>query len=91
MNLLAITIPAAQLLLALAGLCTVWRMLHGPRARDRVLAFDAFYVVAILLLLTQGVRSARTVFFEAALVMSMLGFAGSVAMAKFLLRGEVIE
>ncbi len=91
MNALALALSAAQTMLALAGVCAVWRLVRGPRARDRVLAFDALYVVGILLLLTEGIRNGRTVFFEASLVMSALGFTSSVALAKFLLRGEVIE
>lgn len=91
MTPLAIVLPLAEMMLALAGVLAVLRMLRGPRARDRVLAFDGFYVAGLLLMLTEGIRSGRTLYFEAALIMAALGFAGSVALAKFLLRGEVIE
>ena len=81
----------AQVALAAAiGLATL-RMLHGPRAQDRVLALDALYVNCMLLLLTMGIRTGTAFFFEAALVISMLGFVATVAFAKFLMRGEVIE
>jgi multicomponent K+:H+ antiporter subunit F len=66
-------------------------MLRGPRAQDRVLALDALYVNAMLLLLTQGLRTGSPFFFEAALIIAMLGFVATIAMAKFLMRGEVIE
>ena len=81
----------AHILLALAMGCAAIRMMRGPRGQDRVLALDAFYVNATLLLLTFGIRSAGTIYFEAALVVALLGFVGTVAFSKFLMRGEVIE
>jgi multicomponent K+:H+ antiporter subunit F len=71
--------------------CATFRILWGPRAQDRVLGFDSLYVNAMLLLLAFGIRSGRTLYFEAALMISLLGFVSTVALAKFLLRGEVIE
>lgn len=85
----AVTI--AQIFLLGAMACCVLRMARGPRAQDRVLAFDAFYVSGMLLLLTFGIRSGTTIYFEAALVVSLLGFVSTAALAKFLMRGEVIE
>jgi multicomponent K+:H+ antiporter subunit F len=85
------SVTAAQLLLAAAMGCTVYRLLRGPRAQDRVLAFDAFYVCGMLQLLIFGIRTASTLYFETALIIALLGFVSSVALAKFLMRGEVIE
>jgi multicomponent K+:H+ antiporter subunit F len=81
----------AQLCLTAAMACAAFRMLRGPRAQDRVLGLDTFYVNSMLLLLTFGIRSGSTWYFEAALIIAVLGFAGTVALAKFLMRGEVIE
>ena len=81
----------AQLLLGLAMLSCTWRLVRGPRAQDRVLALDALYVTAMLLILSIGMRSGTALYFEAALVVGMLGFVSTAALAKFLLRGEVIE
>jgi len=81
----------AQILLALAMACATFRLLRGPRAQDRVLGLDALYVNAMLLLLTFGIRTGSTLYFEAALVIALLGFVGTMALVKFLLRGEVIE
>ena len=81
----------AEILLAAALLCTAIRLLRGPRAQDRVLALDAMYVNAMLLVVVFGMSEASTLYFEAALVIGMLGFVSSAACAKFLLRGEVIE
>ena len=89
--LLAWALTLAQILLVLAMACYAWRLLRGPRAQDRVLCLDALYTAAMLLVLTVGVRTGSTLYFEAALVISLLGFVSTVALAKFLMRGEVIE
>jgi multicomponent K+:H+ antiporter subunit F len=90
-NLLSVSLVVAQLMLALAMACAVVRLLRGPRAQDRVLALDTLYVDAMLLVLTIGMREATTVYFEIALVIAALGFVSTAALARFLLRGEVIE
>lgn len=89
--LLSWSLLLAQLMIAAAMLCAVWRVLRGPRAQDRVVGADTLYVNGMLLLLTFGIRSGTQVYFEAALVIALLGFVGTTAMAKFLMRGEVIE
>jgi len=81
----------AEIMLAAAMGCTVYRMVWGPRAQDRVLGLDSFYASGMLLMLTAGIKTGTTLYFEAALVIALLGFAGTVALAKFLMRGEVIE
>ena len=81
----------AQLLLGLAMFFAMIRLLRGPQAQDRVLAMDTLYVNAMLLVLTFGIRTGTSLYFEAALVIGMLGFVSTAALAKFLLRGEVIE
>ena len=88
---LASTIVAAQVLLLLAMACCIVRMVRGPRAQDRALALDAFYVNAMILLLSIGIRTGSALYFEAALVIALLGFASTMAVSKFLMRGEVIE
>ena len=88
---LTYSLAVAQILLGMAMACAAFRIFRGPRAQDRVLGFDTLYVNAMLLLLTLGIRSGNTLYFEAALAMALLGFVGTVALAKFLLRGEVIE
>ena len=86
-----LAVSFAQLLLGLAMAFATLRLLRGPRAQDRVLALDTLYVNAMLLVLTFGMRGGSTLFFEAALIIGMLGFVSTAALAKFLLRGEVIE
>jgi multisubunit Na+/H+ antiporter MnhF subunit len=63
----------------------------GPSAQDRVLAFDTLYLNGLLSLLLLGIRTRSTVYFDMALLIALFGFIGSAALAKFLLRGEVIE
>jgi multicomponent K+:H+ antiporter subunit F len=77
--------------LTLSMMLALARMLMGPRAQDRVLAFDCLYVNAMLVILALGISYRSSSYFEAALLIALFGFVGSTAMAKFLLRGEVIE
>jgi multicomponent K+:H+ antiporter subunit F len=90
-TILAVAVSIAQLALVAAMLLAMLRMLWGPRAQDRVLALDALYINAMLLMVTIGMRTGSAFFFEAALIISMLGFVATLAMAKFLMRGELIE
>ncbi len=89
--LLAGAVLLAETLLGLAMVLAVARLARGPRAQDRVLAFDALHLQATLLLLVLCIDADDRRYFEAALVMGLFGFVGTVAMSKFLLRGEVIE
>ncbi|TRO95469.1 K+/H+ antiporter subunit F [Glycocaulis profundi] len=89
--ILSAALWAAQTAVAVAMCLCAWRMARGPRAQDRVLALDAMYVCAMLQLLAFGVRTGNTLYFEAALVIGVLGFIATVTLAKFLMRGEVIE
>ena len=84
-------VAIAQLMLAAAMALASIRMFRGPRAQDRIIGLDTLYINAMLLLVTFGIGTGRIVYFEAALVIGMLGFVATVALAKFLMRGEVIE
>lgn len=81
----------AQLALALAACLAAWRTIRGPRAQDRVLGLDTLYVTTMLLFVVVGMSLGTPFFFEAAMVIGVLGFVTTLALAKFLLRGEVIE
>lgn len=89
--ILSAALFAAQLMLMLAMALAVWRIVRGPRAQDRVLGLDTLYVTATLMTVTFGIRAGSALYFEAALVIALLGFASTVALSKFLMRGEVIE
>ncbi len=90
-TLLSAALLAAQIMLGAAMLLATYRLLSGPRAQDRVLALDTLYVNAMLLIITFGMREGSAAYFEAALGIGMLGFVSTAALAKFLMRGEVIE
>lgn len=83
---------ASTLLMYLAAIMlSLGRVLRGPAAQDRVLALDFIYVVGMLVMLLLAIRYDSSMYFEGALLMVLFGFVSSVALAKFLLRGEVIE
>lgn len=85
----AVTI--AQIALAIAMVLASVQMIKGPRAQDRVLGLDTLYVNSMLQLLVFGIRTGNTLYFEISLIIGVLGFVATVALAKFLMRGEVIE
>ena len=69
----------------------LWRLALGPTVADRVLALDTMVVNAIALLVIYGIATGSGVNFEAAILFAMTGFVSTVAYAKFMLRGDVIE
>jgi len=71
-------------------LCT-WRLLRGPLQTDRVLALDTMYVCVVALVVLFGMRFDTGLFFEAALLIALLGFISTVALSRYLSRGDVIE
>lgn len=84
-------LAAAHIMLAIAMALAAWRIIVGPRAQDRVLGLDTLYVNAMLFILVFSIRTGSTLYLEAALIIGLLGFTATVALAKFLMRGEVIE
>ena len=85
------SLTLAEIILAAAMVCSSYRVVSGPRAQDRVVGLDSLYINGMLLMLVFGIHSGRTLYFEAALIIAILGFVGTVALANFLMRGEVIE
>jgi multicomponent K+:H+ antiporter subunit F len=75
----------------LAMLCCAVRLVAGPSAHDRALALDTLWMCGMQLALLLGIRYASEVYFDAAMLIALLGFVSTVAVAKFLMRGEVIE
>jgi multicomponent K+:H+ antiporter subunit F len=75
----------------LAMAITLYRLYVGPAAQDRVMALDFMYINGMLVVLVVGIRYASETYFEVALLIALFGFVSTSAMAKFLLRGEVIE
>ena len=90
-GLLGFAVTFASLCFAFAMLLAAARLFKGPAAQDRVLALDVMYINGMLLLLALGIRSLSSAYFDMALLIALFGFVSTVALAKFLLRGEVIE
>ena len=86
---MAVRISAGLVLFALAQ--NAVRLAIGPRALDRVTALDTMYINAIGLIILLGIWLRSTDYFEAALLIAMMGFVGTVALAKYVLRGDIIE
>jgi len=87
----AAVLPYVALAFVVALAFCAWRLLVGPSAPDRILALDTLYVNAMALLMLVGILLDTSLYFEAALVIAMLGFVGTVALARFVLRGDIIE
>ena len=89
--MLNIVVPVAMILLGVALLLNAWRLFRGPDATDRILALDTLYINAAAVIVLYGVYIERQHLFEAALLIALLGFVSTMALAKFLLRGDIIE
>ena len=90
-ELLSFAITFALGCYAVASVLVLVRLVRGPRAQDRVFALDLLYFHAMLVMLVLGIRHQSDAYFEAALLIALFSFVSSSAMAKFILRGEVIE
>jgi multicomponent K+:H+ antiporter subunit F len=81
----------ALLAVGTALLLCAWRLLRGPELPDRVLALDTMYVNIVALVVLLGLRQGTQLYFEAALLIALLGFVATVALARYLVRGDVID
>ena len=77
--------------IGLAMLLSLWRLLRGPGVTDRILALDTLYVNTIAALILFGLHLKSSVFFEAALVIAMLGFVSTVMLSKYVMRRDIVE
>jgi multicomponent K+:H+ antiporter subunit F len=89
--MIATALSIALACVALAVLLNLFRLLRGPTAPDRILALDTMVINAIAFIILFGIREKSPVYFEAALLLAMVGFVGTVAYARFLLRGDIVE
>ncbi|HQK99415.1 MAG TPA: K+/H+ antiporter subunit F [Smithellaceae bacterium] len=78
-------------IMSAAAILNTLRLLAGPDLPDRILALDTLYINAIALIILLGLYLASDLFFEAALLLAVMGFVGTVAVAKHLMRGDIIE
>lgn len=89
--MLTLVVPMAMGLLGIALLLSTWRLFRGPDATDRILALDTLYINSTALIILYGIHVGRPDLFGAALLIALLGFVSTMALAKFLLRGDIIE
>mgnify|MGYP003631713814 CR=1 FL=1 len=80
-----------SVILGFALVLNGWRLLIGPSTTDRILALDTLYINSIALIVLLGLFFKSSLYFEAALLIAMLGFVGTAALCKYLLRGDIIE
>lgn len=80
-----------MVLISLALILSFHRLVDGPSSPDRILALDTLYINSIALLVLVGIYLENTVYFEAALLIAVMGFVGTVALSKYLLRGDIME
>lgn len=90
-GILTLALDLAVGAVSLALLLCAWRLLRGPQPVDRVLAVDTLYLNTVALVVLLGIRLQTALLFEAALIVAMLGFVATVALARYLTRGDVVE
>ncbi len=89
--MLKVTLFLAFGLVSIALLMAFWRLVTGPTKPDRILALDTLYIDAVALLVLLGIYFASDLYFETALLIALIGFVGTAALSKYLLRGDIIE
>ncbi|BBC71903.1 K+/H+ antiporter subunit F [Altererythrobacter sp. B11] len=89
--MIALALSAGFTMIAAAIALNAWRLFAGPTRGDRILALDTMIINAIALIVLFGIYERTAFYFEAALLLAMVGFVGTVAYAKFLLRGDIVE
>ncbi|MBK9245832.1 MAG: K+/H+ antiporter subunit F [Burkholderiales bacterium] len=89
--MVATLLPLAIGAFTLALLLNLFRLLRGPGLADRILALDTMYINSMALLILLGIHFGTAVFFEAALVIALMGFVGTVVLSKFVIRGDIVE
>ncbi|MEM1302511.1 MAG: K+/H+ antiporter subunit F [Pseudomonadota bacterium] len=90
-NFLAWSIAISFAVVVLSQILAMVRVAVGPRVGDRILALDTMVVNAIALIVLLGISQGTAIYFEASLIIAMLGFVSTVALARFILRGDIIE
>ncbi len=91
MSVLNLALDIGSLAVAVSMALCGWRLVRGPEPTDRILAIDTLYLSAVALVVMLGMRWGTPLLFEAALIVAMLGFASTVALARYLSRGDVVE
>ena len=85
------TLVTCMHVVGLAMLLALWRLLRGPTVPDRILALDTLSVTAIAELMLLGMHLRSSIYFEAALIIAMLGFVSTVVLSKYVIRRDIVE
>jgi len=85
------TLVVCMHVVGIAMLLALWRLLRGPTVPDRILALDTLSITAIAELMLFGMYLDSAIYFEAALIIAMLGFCSTVVLSKFVLRRDIVE
>ncbi len=89
--MIGIASSIALAMMTVALVLNMWRLLRGPDRVDRIVALDTMYINTVALLVVLGIVRESSLYFEGALLIALMGFVGTVALCKFVLRGEIIE
>ena len=89
--LVAAAVVASMYVVGLAMLLALVRLLRGPTVPDRVLALDTLFVATIAQMILFGMHLGTAVYFEAALIIAMLGFVSTVVLSKYVIRRDIVE
>lgn len=90
-NVVGFAVLVSAFMVGLAMLFCLWRLIQGPDITDRILALDTLYINSIALIILLGLHHGSALYYEGALLIAMLGFVSTAALAKYLLRGDIIE
>lgn len=88
---LGLALTVAFIALAVGQVLSMVRLVIGPTSGDRILALDTMVINALCIVIVLGIHQGVRVYFEVALLVAMLGFVSTVALARFILRGDIIE
>jgi len=89
--MLELSLQIGFVLISIALILSFYRLVKGPSLPDRILALDTLYINSIAILVLSGIYLESSVYFEAALLIAVMGFVGTVALSKYLLRGDIME
>lgn len=89
--MIATAVQIAAFVVALALALNLYRLIRGPALADRLMAVDTMYVNTVGLLVLYGIGRGTSLYLEAAMLIALIGFVSTAAVAKFLLRGDIIE
>lgn len=89
--MLSIALDLTSIMLALAVALVACRLAVGPSLPDRILALDSLYVNTVAVAVLNGIRYDSFAYFEAALLIALMGFVSTVALARYAARGKVLD